>query len=141
MKHDPHSLPPDLAALEQGLAAARPEPPAHLRSQVLQRVQWEQSRSPRRRRLHFAAAAAIVLLLGAHFGFGLSHPQGVPRPGLDRRQAQAGYRELREALPELPEEQAWRMSLSMAAGQNLLPYGPTGSARLVQPANNPRWNP
>jgi len=120
-------LPPDLARLEEELAARQsPAPGPELKGRVLQAVRRELTARSSRRILRsslwrFAAATAATVALWLNLGMSATndtvwdlHKNGHGSEGL----AAAEY--LRELVPEMSEAEARRQALLLKAGARLV---------------------
>jgi hypothetical protein len=127
MNHE-SDLPPELAALEQTLAAAGPGPDPALRQRVLARVERDLRDAKGADFWHYAAAvaAAFLLLWNVSFSVAYNSPRTTP---IDPQQVAALCGQVEKMQLGLSPEEIRRQCLLMAAGSQLVPcMRPYGSA-------------
>ncbi len=122
-------LPTDLSGLEQELAArAIPEPSPELRGRVMAAIRQETVESPAAGLAgiwRFAAAVAAVLVLLLNLSMSVTNRRVWDVRGQPQQQDVAAVaRKLRQIVPELSEEEAFRVVNTMESGPRLvlMPY-------------------
>jgi sulfite exporter TauE/SafE len=129
-------LPPELAGLEQDLAARpRGQPSAHLKSHCMGELHVELLQQQSRRRWAFAIVIAASVLVGMNLslsagqatdcGLQLAGPRSSVRDTAD---------EIRRLLPDMPPREVIRQAILLRAGAGVVPCPnvPGASAALMK---------